>query len=67
MEDQLKSLQIAVELHHEVLECIDGSDGLHIFGETHLSDLCNIVEAEKEITDQDKETLKKLRKRIEDY
>lgn len=65
--DKLELIKIAVELHHEILECIDDSDGLHEFGEAHLFFLCDLLEDNMNISSEEKATLKKLRERIEDY
>lgn len=65
--NKLESLRIVVKLHHEILECIDDSDGLHIFGETHLFNLCNVAENDKNISLQKQETLKKIRIQIQEY
>ena len=67
IKDQLEALKVVVELHHEILERIDDSDGLHIFGEAHLGDLSNIVATNKNLTVQDKAHLKKNQARIKDY
>ena len=65
--DRLSVLKIAAEMHHEVIECIDGSDGIHIFGELHLLNLCDMVGNEKNLLFEEREVLKKIRARITEY